>query len=113
MKTIKDSIHRPEAKLIKEYLCEGCGHNVQQTEMVIPIGPFKGDTTIANYGCRCEDIKLAEKAIQQKKESALNRLRKDFDDHSLINKSLSTATFKTYKPTTVELGEAKTRLMQY
>ncbi len=48
MKTIKDSIHRPEAKLIKEYLCEGCGHNVQQTEMIIPIGPFKGDTTIAN-----------------------------------------------------------------
>ncbi len=62
---------------------------------------------------KCEDIKLAKQAIQQKKESALNRLRKDFDDHSLINKSLSTATFKTYKPTTVELGEAKTRLMQY
>lgn len=113
MKTIKDSIRRPVEKLINEFVCEGCGRDIQQKEMVIPIGPFKGETTIANIGCKCEDIKLAKQAMKQKKDAKLNRLRKEFDNHSLINKSLSTASFKTYKPTTHELGEIKGKLMDY
>lgn len=113
MRAIKKSVFRPEEKLIDEFICKGCGFPVQQKEMIIPIGPYKGDKTIANYGCRCEDLKLVENVIKQSKENKLKRLNRIFDENSLINKSLRTATFKNYNPTTTELGYAKSKLMEY
>lgn len=113
MKTVKESVFRPQEKLIKEFVCEGCNQNVRQKEMVIPIGPRKGEEIIVDAGCKCEDIAIVQQAIKQKKEANLNRLQKAFDNNSLINKSLATATFNTYKPTTPELGSVKSKLMQY
>ncbi len=113
MKAIKDSIFKPQEKIIDEFICKGCGHPVQQKEMVIPIGPYKGEKTIANFGCKCEDIKLVENVIKQSRENKLKRLNRIFDENSLINKSLRTATFRTYKPTTTDLGHTKSRLMTY
>lgn len=113
MRTIKDSVYRPQEKVIKEFVCDGCSESVIQKEMVIPIGPFKGETTIANYGCRCEDKKLVQNIIKQGKQNRMKKLHKIFEQNSLLNNSLKAASFKSYHPSTMELGEIKSRLMTY
>ncbi|MBO1005636.1 ATP-binding protein [Pseudogracilibacillus auburnensis] len=113
MQAIKDFVFNPERKIIKEFVCDGCGELVQQTEMIIPIGPLKGKKTIADYGCKCEDIQLVKETMEQAKKNKIKRLHRIFDHNSLINKSLKTATFRTYKPPTSDLGEAKIKLMEY
>lgn len=103
----------PKQRFIKEFTCDGCGENVQQKELTIPIGPRAGEKITANYGCRCADIKLAEEAIKIKRELMQNRLFDSFQKHSIINQSLKTASFRSYKPPTTELGNVKARMMEY
>lgn len=113
LKTLKDSIVRPQQTLLREFVCDGCGRSVKETEMVIPIGPRKGEKIIAKLGCKCEDIKLAKRALELSKKSRLDKLQRIFNDNSLINQSLKSATFKNYHPTSEELGNAKRKLMKY
>lgn len=115
MKSVADvnQIIRPRQKLLKTYICDGCGRNVQKKEMVIPMGPRKGEVIIADLGCKCEDIRLVEQAIKQGKENKINKIKKIFDNNSMMNRSLQNATFKTYNPTTPDLHEAKRNLMAY
>lgn len=103
----------PIKNILNEYQCDGCGKFVKEAEMVIPFGPRKGETVVAKIGCKCEDIKLAKQVIENNKKAKLDRLLKIFNEHSLINESLKTASFKSYHPTTEELGNAKRRLMIY
>lgn len=113
MQTISDSITKPKEKTIKEFVCEGCSYEVVKKEMTIPIGPRKGETFIANIGCKCDENKLVKKILKNKKESKINRMYRNFSEHSIINNSLKRATFKNYHPTKWELGEVKSKLMQY
>lgn len=113
MQVIRQAILNPKQKLLREFQCEGCGRVVRETEMIIPIGPQKGEKIIGKLGCKCEDIKLAKRAIELSKKSRLEKLQKLFNDNSLLNQSLKTASFKSYHPPTERLGNAKRRLMQY
>src|SRR5690625_2423296 len=106
MKSLKDSdsILKPKEKIIKQFTCADCKEKVIQKELIIPIGPRKGEAIVANFGCKCADIKLAKEAIKIRNKIKLDRLYKVFNNNSIINESLKTATFKTYNPTTTELG---------
>lgn len=102
-----------KAKLIKEFTCDGCGKEVKQKELVIPIGPYKGKKTQANYGCKCADINLAKKSIELKSNLRNKKMKRFFDKNSLVNKSLQKATLENYEPTTRELEKAKQQVAAY
>jgi DNA replication protein DnaC len=107
------SIVNPKSKLLETYTCEGCGRSVERKEMVIPMGPRKGEIIIANLGCKCEDLRLVEQALRQGKENKARKIQKLFEGYSMMNNSLQKATFKNYKAPTLELQNAKSRLMEY
>ncbi|MUV39445.1 DNA replication protein DnaC [Lentibacillus sp. JNUCC-1] len=115
MQAIKNSngFIQPRQKLIGTFECEGCGNSVERKEMVIPMGPRKGETIIADMGCKCEDIKLVEQAIKQGKINKFKKIEKLFSDYSMMNKTLKSASFNSYHPTTDELKKAKSRMMDY
>jgi len=106
-------IVKPEEKIIDEFTCKDCGQDVIQKELVIPIGPYKGDTIIANYGCECADIELAKRMIEIKKEIQMRRMQEVFDYYSLVNHSLQQATLENYEPTNQELAQAKQEITDY
>src|SRR5690625_1693087 len=106
-------IVNPEEKIIDEFTCNDCGQDVIQKELVIPIGPYKGDTIIANYGCECADIELAKRTIEIKKEIQMRRMQEVFDYYSLVNHSLQQATLTNYEPTNAELAKAKQDITNY
>lgn len=115
MKSIQETstILNPRSKLLETFTCKGCGRNVERKEMVIPMGPRKGEIIVADLGCKCEDIRLVEQALKQGKENKAKKIYRLFEGNSMLSKSLARATFKTYHPPTVELGHAKSRLMAY
>lgn len=113
MEAIKSHITSPKQHLIKTYVCVGCNRTVQQKELEIPRGPRKGEKIIADYGCKCADIKLAEEAKQVRKQLRKDKMMQFFDYYSLINESLKTATIESYQPTSNELAEAKQNIMSY
>lgn len=113
MERANDLFKKPKSRTIKHFICEGCGREVEQQELVIPSGPYKDQTTIANYGCKCEDLEIAKKALENRERAKRQKLKEKFDYYSLINKSLETATLKNYNPTNSELFEAKQRIMTY
>lgn len=104
---------KPKEKTIQEFTCEGCNEHVVQKELVIPVGPRKGEKTIANYGCKCEDIKLARRVIDAEKRTKQKRLQRTFDYYSLVNHSLQQATLENYQPTSAELAKAKQAITNY
>ncbi|WHX25135.1 ATP-binding protein [Virgibacillus halodenitrificans] len=113
MEGVKRKVIQPDQRLIKTYLCKGCNRQVRQKELTIPIGPYKGDKTIANYGCICEDIKLAEKTKRARSRLKRNRLVNCFNYYSLINHSLKQATLENYNPTSEDLRMAKQKALGY
>lgn len=113
MESIKSNITSPKQRLLKTYVCEGCNRTVEQKEMEIPFGPREGEFIIANYGCKCEDIKLAEESKKHRDQLKSNKMKRFFDYYSLINKSLENATLENYQPTSNELASAKQNIMNY
>lgn len=107
------SIIQPKQQHLETYICKGCGREVKRTEMVIPIGPRKGEVIVADLGCKCESIRLAKQAVEQRNRKKLDRIQRQFNGNSLMNKSLQKANFSNYNPTTPELLEAKNKLMEY
>lgn len=106
-------LKKPKEKLIKAFVCDGCGEDVEQKELVIPVGPYKGETTIANYGCKCADIQLSKDAIELNKRLRSNKMQNFFDENSLVNLSLQQATLENYEPTSNELAKAKQQITDY
>lgn len=115
MKSIKDmeSVLKPRQRFIKEYICDGCDRAVEQKEMIIPVGPRKGEKIIADIGCKCEDIRLVEQALKQREQAKLRKAQGLFEGSSIMNRSLQTATFKNYQPPNNHLQEVKSKLMKY
>ena len=106
-------ITKPKQQLIKTFVCDDCNRTVEQKELEIPIGPRKGETILANYGCKCADIKLAEDSKRIRAQLKNEKMKRFFDYYSLINKSLENATLENYQPTSSELKEAKQNIMNY
>lgn len=109
---MKDVI-APKQKCMKEFICEGCGRDVERKELVIPIGPRAGETIIADMGCKCEDMKLVKQALHQRNEMVMKRIHRVFEGNSLINQSLRTASFKRYHPKNEAQHNAKVAMMNY
>jgi len=113
MQLARHFFRKPAEKTIQEFVCNGCGEHVVQKELIIPVGPLKGETTIANYGCKCEDIKLARRVEKASKRAEQRKLQKTFDYYSLVNHSLQQATLENYEPTNQELAQAKREITDY
>lgn len=107
------NVKKPTERLIKEFVCGFCKEDVKQKELIIPVGPQKGETMIANYGCKCADIKLAERAIDLNKRLKSDKMQRFFDENSLVNRSLQKATLENYQPTSSELSKAKHQITEY
>lgn len=103
----------PNPVLLNTYQCEGCLEDVDVTEMMIAGGPDKGKMERFYLGCKCEDLALAERVIQNDKKAQMNRKKDLFDQNSLVNQSLLKATFENYLPPTAELNAAKQSLLKY
>ena len=103
----------PAPKVLNIYECEGCGQEVNVTEMAIAGGPDKGKVEKFYLGCRCGDRVLAERVIENEKKAKMNHFKGLFDQNSLVNASLLKATFENYLPPTAELAKAKQEMMNF
>lgn len=103
----------PEPVILSRYECYGCGEEVRVTEMAIVAGPDKGKVQKFYLGCKCEDKILAEKAILNEQKAKSNHVKVLFDQNSLVNQSLTKATFENYIPPNAELEKAKHQLVKY
>lgn len=106
-------IARPNERFIKEYVCPSCNMTVQQKELEIPRGPYKGEKIIANFGCKCADHELAYEARRKQAHLKNKKMKRFFDYYSLINSALKDATLENYEPTNEELSKAKHNIMNY
>jgi len=106
-------ITKPNERFIKEYVCPGCNMTVTQKESTIPVGPHKGEKIIADYGCDCEDIRLANDLKEQRERLRSRKMKERFDYYSLLNNSLKNATLENYHPTSEELAKAKQQIETY
>ncbi|WP_234447153.1 ATP-binding protein [Virgibacillus salexigens] len=113
MESIRKHIASPEQKLLQTFVCEGCHQYVSQTELIIPSGPRAGERVVANYGCRCEDIKLAEAAIQKQDHLKQGQRKHNFNYYSLINNSLREATLENFHASDSELKQFKEKALAY
>ncbi|GLO65010.1 ATP-binding protein [Oceanobacillus kimchii] len=113
MESIKQHINSLEQNLLETFVCDGCHQQVSQTELMIPIGPRAGERIIANYGCICDDIKLAEAAKQKHNQLKQSKLMDSFNYYSLTNRSLKEATLENYDPTNNDLIKAKQSVAAY
>ncbi|WP_148417208.1 ATP-binding protein [Oceanobacillus jeddahense] len=82
------------------------------TKLEIMRGPQKGQNIIANYGCKCENIKLNQ-AKERSKQLRKAKMMQVFDYYSLINDNLQTATIENYEPTNEALKQAKQQVIDY
>ena len=113
MESVKQRISTPEQNLLKTFMCDGCHQHVSQTELIIPSGPREGEQVIANYGCRCDNIKLAKAAEQKYSQLKHNKLMASFNYYSLINDSLKEATFDNFDSLDSNLKGAKEKALAY
>lgn len=115
MKSLKHTTNfiSPVQKHINTFVCEGCGRDVEQKEMVIPVGPRVGDVIFANVGCKCEDILLVQQAIKQRNQMIMHKAHQVFEGNSLINQSLRNASFTNYNSKNPDQQNAKETMMKY
>lgn len=97
MKLIGTQILGTSSKTIREFVCDGCGYNVKEIEIVVPFGPQKGQKiqTIAN--CTCATNELSR---QVKRELEEDRRKKMFSINSIISEELKQARFDNFDPET-------------
>ncbi|WP_241535808.1 ATP-binding protein [Indiicoccus explosivorum] len=103
----------PKPEILNTYQCEGCGQDVQVTEMPIAGGPDKGKVEKFYLGCKCGDIILAEQAVEKDRQARTRHMLRLFDQNSLVNESLKKATFENYNPPSQELAFAKDQLKMF
>lgn len=113
MKKIRQFTKAVQARTLGHFTCESCQQAVTQKELIIPMGPQKGETFIANYGCKCEDMSLARQVVYGRRRMERERLIQRFHLHSMLNESLKEATFDTFHPRTDASHMTKEQLLAY
>lgn len=115
MKSIGEigAIIEPNGKLIKKYICKECAEEVERKEMIIPIGPMKGEKTILNFGCKCPDRKLARESAARSEALRSDKMKDLFNYYSLLNQSLQEATLENYEPDNDRLKKVKNQVETY
>lgn len=81
--------------VIRKYVCEGCHQEVEIVKMVVPFGPLKGQVIEEKRGCDCELLQIVKKEQHEAKKARLKRI---FEENSLINPSLKNASFRNFEP---------------
>ena len=104
-KILNTNIH---SKILAKYCCLGCRKEVWVMEATIPFGPQKGKLIRKKHGCDCELIKDVKHELKVAKKARLKRI---FDENSLINESLKQATFENFEPN--EFGQALQKAKQF
>lgn len=99
--------------LVEEKYCEGCGEQVKVYRMRIIGGPSKGKEILSNVGCKCEDLRMAREAMANYERMKLERLKEQFDRHSLINPRLQKATLDGYEPKNESQAVAKKAVIDF
>lgn len=102
-----------DSEIVDEYLCPGCDESVTLIRLTMPLGPKKGERVTLSCGCRCEDLAMARQVRQRRDELRRERLFQLFDQNSLINDALKTATFESYHPSNEHQARAKTAAIDY
>lgn len=103
----------PSMTLVREEVCKGCKYPIKVYETELIGGPKKGETVEVTYGCKCEDIKLANQAIENKQKREMRRVKEHFDYYSLISKRLKEATLDNYIPQNRSQKIAKESVKKY
>lgn len=98
---------------LKEGVCDGCKENIKVYEADLIGGPNKGEKIEITYGCRCEDIKLANQAIKNKQHDESRKAREHFDYYSLISRRLRKANLENYIPQNKSQEIAKKSVEKY
>ncbi|WP_368505236.1 ATP-binding protein [Alkalihalophilus sp. As8PL] len=89
-----------DSNIVKISNCQGCHEKITVRRVIIPFGPEKGSEQELTYGCRCEDIRIANDVIKRRKVLERKRIYNLFDRESLMNPDLFEASFETYTPST-------------
>lgn len=97
-----------DSKILTKYCCLGCRKEVWVMEATIPFGPQKGKLIRKKHGCDCELIKDVKHELKEAKKARLKRI---FDENSLINPALKHATFENFNPS--EFRQAYEKAKQY
>ena len=103
----------PSMTLVREGVCEGCKYPIKVYETKLIGGPRKGERVEITYGCKCEDIKLAKQALENKERSEKRRVKEYFDYYSLISDRLKKATLDNYIPQNKSQQIAKESVKKY
>ncbi|MGG3800633.1 ATP-binding protein [Metabacillus fastidiosus] len=83
-----------DSSVTNEYTCEGCGSQVKEFTTVIALGPMAGEKVTSKIGCNCM---LYEQIKEEQKEADKSRIKRIFEDNSLINANLKKANFKNFE----------------
>lgn len=94
-------------------ICDGCGEKVKLMEMPILGGPDKGKIQKFKIGCKCEDKRLAEKAVKDREKKRNQKVIDQFQRFSLINPKLIGKTFDDYTPKNRAQALAKRTMKRY
>lgn len=114
MKSIDQILGASKAICIGEpYQCE-CGESVQNKQMNVIGGPNKGQPIVIRFGCKCEDKRLAAEAVEVKQRLEMQKVKEFFDQNSLLNKDLASASFENFQSSkSSSASEGKQAAMQF
>lgn len=91
--TTMDFSQQFQKEILKTYTCERCGRKIEVVKMKIAFGPDKGKWTEFTTPCDCE---VLDKIKAEQNEAKKARIKRIFEENSLINESLKKASFKTF-----------------
>lgn len=108
MSSVFETLKRPayRSEFIKSYRCEGCGEMIR----VFKLTDSQGNVSENSIGCNCKllhAIDVQQKMVNQKK---IDRI---FNQYSLVNQALLSASFKTFRPYAPELMKAVSQAKRY
>lgn len=103
----------PSGRVLGTFTCKECSQEVIQKELIIVGGPQKGEKLIVNYDCKCKDMDIAKAALKQRKRVKQEQIAEAFEMHSMLNASLTKATFASFQAESELLHDTKDKLMTY
>ncbi|GAA0454167.1 ATP-binding protein [Alkalibacillus silvisoli] len=102
-----------EEEFVKSFTCEECGKQIEQYNITIAIGPKKGEKTLVNKGCVCEEIKVIRRMIERHCNKELTQVRRFFEEHSFLNQTLNYSDFNNFDAYNDHLIEVKGKMEKF
>lgn len=73
----------------------------------MPFGPYKGEKREVRDGCKCKQKEIARAAVEGQQQIAEMRMKRLFNQYSLISPNLQQATIESYEPKNNSQAKAK------